>query len=298
MHSFASIRPRLAEWRGWLPPLALPLFMFIALLALGGDRGFLYRAEGNHNWATIQNLSTAENLSPEHGFLLTLAVWRDEDGGGGLRYAPYSRFPVGGYVLLKLALLPFGGDLAAKLLAARVLMLMMFCGAAAFAFLAMSRITGSRWVAFAATPLAFSGFYALYQADAVSGESVMDAFGAGMVFHGMVVFVQEGRFRQLLVKTCAALLMGWHVYALLMPFIVLGFGGEAIALIRSAVSSGEKAVIPCARSAIISLIRSRYAALAAVPFCSAPRRSRSISPTSTRILRGRRGSRARRWSMR
>ena len=144
MHSFASIRPRLAEWRGWLPAAALPLFMFIALLAMGGDRGYFYRAEGDHDWGSVKNLSIAENLSPEHGFLLTLAVWRDEDGGGGLRYAPYSRFPVGGYVLLKLALLPFGGDLAAKLMAARVLMLTMFCGAAAFAFLAMSRITGSR----------------------------------------------------------------------------------------------------------------------------------------------------------
>ena len=96
----------------------------------------------------------------------------------------------------------------------------------------------------------------------------MDAFGAGMVFHGMVVFVQEGRFRQLLAKTCAALLLGWHVYALLLPFIVLGFGGEAIALIRSARASkeraGEKAGISWARSAAISLVRSRCVALAAI----------------------------------
>ena len=236
--SFASIRPRLAEWRGWLPAAALPLFMFIALLALGGDREYLYRAEGDHNWGTIKNLAIAENLSPEHNFLLTTKVWRDEDGG--LSYAPYGRFPVGGYVLLKLATLPFGDGLAANLMAARVLMLLMFCGAALFACLAVSRATGSRWVALAATPLAFSGFYALYHADAVSGESVMDLFGAALVFHGMAVFVQEGRFRQLLVKTCAALLLGWRVYALLLPFIALGFGGEAIATLRAARAVGDK----------------------------------------------------------
>ena len=92
----------------------------------------------------------------------------------------------------------------------------------------------------------------------------MDVFGAGMAFHGMVAFVQEGRFRQLLVKTCAALLLGWHVYALLLPFIFLGFGGEAFALIRSARASKEKAGVSWARSAIISLVRSRYVALAAV----------------------------------
>ena len=258
--SFAPIRPRLANWRGWLPAAALPLAMFIALLALGGDRGFFYRAEGDHDWGTVKNLAIVENLSPEHNFLLTTKVWRDEDGG--LSYAPYGRFPVGGYVLLKLALLPFGNDLAAKLMAARVLMLLMFCGAAAFAFLAMSRATGSRWVAFAATSLAFSGFCALYYADAVSGESVMDLFGAGLVFHGMAIFLQEGRFRQLLVKTCAALLLGWHVYALLLPFIILGFGGEAFAVARAAVSANEKG--KAARLAIIALVRSRCVVLPAV----------------------------------
>ena len=260
MFPFASIRPRLAEWGGWLPAAALPIAMFAALLALGGDRGFFYRAEGDHDWGTVKNMAVVENMSPAHNFLLTTRVWRDDDGAP--HYAPYGRFPVGGYVLLKLATLPFGGDLAAKLMAARVLMLLMFCGAAALAFLAMSRATGSRWIALAATLLAFSGFYALYHADHVSNESVMDLFGAGLALHGMAVFVQEGRFRQLLVKTCAALLLGWHVYALLLPFIVLGFGGAALALLRSAAASDEKA--KAARAAIISLVRSRCAALAAV----------------------------------
>ena len=262
MFSFASIRPRLAEWRGWLPLAALPIFMFIALIALGGDRGYFYRDAGIHDSNTRKTLAIAENLSPKHNFRLAFSVSLNEDGG--FRYDLYSRFPVGGYALVKLATLPFGSDLANKLLAARVLMLMMFCGAATFAHLAIARAVGSRWVAFAAAALAFSGFYAVYYADGVFNEGVMDLFGAALVFHGMVVFVQDGRFPQLAAKTCAALLLGWHVYALILPFTVLGFGGEALALIRSAASSGEKAVMPCARSAISSLIRSRYAALAAV----------------------------------
>ncbi len=44
----------------------------------------------------------------------------------------------------------------------------------------------------AAVLLAFSGFYALYHADGVFTDGVMDMFGAAMVFHGMAVFVQEG----------------------------------------------------------------------------------------------------------
>ena len=260
MSSFASRFPRLAEWRGWLPAAALALFMFAALIALGGDRGYFYRGGGFHDWNPARTLTIAKNLSPEHNFILARGVRLNADGG--FEYDFYGRFPIGGFVLTRLAILPFGDSLADELFATRILAMLMFCGAAALAFLAISRIAGSRRVAFAATSLAFSGFYAVYYADALFNEGVMDLFGAALVFHGMAVFVQEGRFRQLLVKTCAALLLGWHVYALLLPFIFLGLGGEALALLRSAAAANEKA--KAARAAIISLARSRYAALAAV----------------------------------
>ncbi len=260
MFSFALRRPRFAEWRDRLPPLALALAMFAILIALGGDRGYFYRSGGIHDFNTAQTLTIAENLSPEHNFRLAYRIFPNEDGG--FEYHFYGRFPVGGFALTKLAIAPFGDDLAAKLAAARVLALAMFCGAALFAYLAIARIAGGRLVALAAVPLAFSGFYAIYYADAVFNEGAMDMFGAAMVFHGMAVFAQEGRFRQLLLKTCAALFLGWHVYALLLPFIAFGFGGEAVALIRSALSSGDRA--RAARSAAVALIRSRYAVLAAV----------------------------------
>ena len=241
--------------------MAVPLFMFAALIALGGDRGYFYRREvATHDYNTARTLAIAENLSPAHNFRLAERVWRNKDGG--FEYDLYSRFPIGGFVLTRLAVLPFGDGLGARLVAARVLMLLMFCGAALFAYLSIARIAGSRRIAFAATLLAFSGFYAVYYADQVSNESVMDLFGAALAFHGMTVFVQEGRFRQLLAKTCAALFFGWHVYGLLLPFIAIGFGGEAVALLRSAASSCERA--KAMRSALASLARSRYVALAAV----------------------------------
>ena len=43
MQSFALRFPSVAEWRGRLIPLALPLAMFVALLALGGDRWRFYQ---------------------------------------------------------------------------------------------------------------------------------------------------------------------------------------------------------------------------------------------------------------
>ncbi len=258
MFAFRFQRPRLAQWRDCLPPIALFLAMFAALLALGGDRGYFYRPDANHDHNSAQALLIAENLSPRHNFRQARRVWLNEDGG--YEYDTYARFPIGGFALIKAAIAPFG-DAAAKLLAARIFMLLMFCGAAVFAYLAIARIAGNRSVALAAVLLAFSGFYALYYADGVFNEGVMELFGAALAFHGMTVFVQEGRFRQLLVKTCAALLVGWHVYALLLPFIAIGFGGEAVALIRSALSSGERA--KAMRSTASALLRSRYVALAA-----------------------------------
>ena len=257
MFSFTLPRLRLADWRDWLPP-AILLAALASIFALGGDRGYLYRDGGIHNQTSIKTLGIVENLSREHNFLLARWIWEDENGE--FEYFPYGQFPIGGFALAKLVIAPFGSDIPAKLMAARVAMILMFCGAALCAYLALARIAGSRRIALAATLLAFSSFYAVYYADAVSNESVMDLFGAMLAFHGMAVFVQEGRFRQLLAKTCAALLLGWHVYALLLPFIAFGFGGEMMALIRSAGARGGG--IRAARAALRALVRSRFAILA------------------------------------
>ena len=258
----------ISRLRGHLPA-ALLLLALAALIPFGGDRGYFYRDSNLHNRNTAKTLSLAENLSPAHGFRLFQRAWLNEDGE--LEYTLYSRFPVFGPALVKLVGLPFGDGLSAKLLAARGLMLAMYGGAALFAYLAVARLAASRWAALAASLFAFSGYYTLYHSDGVSSEATMDLFGAALAFHGMVAFVQEGRFRQLLIKVCAALLLGWHVYALLLPFVALGFGGEAMARLRPLVASrlgrrsgdgmggGESS-----RSALGALVRSRYAALGAV----------------------------------
>ena len=260
MPALVRMRRLLARRRDWLHLAAVPLIALAILLALGGDRASFQRDGGFHHELSAKNLAIAENLSPKHNFRLATRVWRVEDGG--FEYGLYGRFPIGGYVLIKLAGLPFESDLAASLLAARVLMLAMFCGAALFAYLAMARIAGSRRVALAAAACAFSGFYALHYADAVASEASFDLFGAALAFHGMVVFVQDGRFRQLLIKTCVALLLGWHVYALILPFALACFGGEAFALSRSAFASGGG--FGAALSALSRLARSRFVILAAV----------------------------------
>ena len=262
MVSFALARPRLADALGWLPAAVL-LAVAATLFAFGGDREYFYRS-GMHNYNSAKTMAIAENLSPAQGFRLFSRVRMYEDGDAA--YTLYSRFPVGGYALVKLAAAPFGDDLAAKILAGRTLALLMFSGAALLAFLAIARIASDRWIALAVSLTAFSGGYALYYSDGVFNEGVMDLFGMALVFHGMVVFAQEGRFRQLLIKTVAALLLGWHVYALLLPFIALGFGGEAVARLRPFVRRGRDSQAGgkgSVRAALVSLARSRYIALGA-----------------------------------
>ncbi len=232
----------------WLLLLALSTLFLCSF-----DKGYFYRP-GADDWNSSKNLAIAENLSLDHHFRLFLGL-RPGSGDAPV-YEMYSRFPVGGYALIKLAILPFGNHLSAKILAARMLMLLLFSAAALLAFLALSRITSYRWIALAAILLAFSSWYMLFYGNAVSNEFGMELFAVMLVFHGMVVFVQEGRFRQLAAKTCVALLLGWRVYAFLLPFLILGLASEAIGAWKEGT-----ALWPRARSTAAAVLRSRYTAL-------------------------------------
>ena len=213
-HKIASIQSR-----AWLPPAILLLALSSAFLFGSGERSYFYR-DGIHNWHSAKHLAIAENLSVERYFLMFYNQTLDADGKPA--YEPYNRFPIGGYALIKLATLPFGESLSAKIYAARTLMLLCFASAAALAYLSLRRLASSRWIALTAALLAFSSAYCLYYSDIIQTEAMIDLFAIMLVFHGMAVFEQEGRFRQLLAKSCIALLLGWHAYALLLPFVVFG----------------------------------------------------------------------------
>lgn len=171
-------------------------------------------------WNTAKNMAIAENLSPEHNFRMFTGFSFGEDGEP--EYILYSRFPIGGFLLLKFVTLPFGDDLTAKVFTGRMLMLALFSAAAFLAYYALIRIVSNKWIAATAALVSFSSYYVLFFSSWISTEMMMGLFGIMLTFHGIVVFTQEGRFRQLALKTCAALLLDWHVYALLIPFIGLG----------------------------------------------------------------------------
>ena len=209
-------------------PLALLLLALATLFLFVLDHGYFYRP-GHHDWVSSKVLALTDNVSPQYGFMRFSHLEPGQDGNPEPTFL-YNRFPAGGYLLLKLAMLPFEGDLSAKILAARTLMLACFAAAAVLAYLALARIAGSRWAACGATALAFSSHYCLYYNDMITTEVAVDLFAVMLVFHGMTIFVQQDRFRQLLAKTCIALALGWHVYALLLPFI-------AFSLVRDLISA-------------------------------------------------------------
>ncbi len=204
-------------WRGLhfcVLAAALSTVFFFA-----GERSQFYRST-NHDYYTAKNLAIAENLSAQHGFRLFKRIYPGPNGAP--QYEAYSRFPVTAHLLVKLAVAPAGDDLRAKVYFGRMLMLTLFCGAAMLLYHSLTRLLGDPTVALVATLLAFSSQYMLYYADMVSTENGIDCFGLMLAFHGIVTFAVRGRLPQLLAKTGGALLLGWHVLGLLLPFVVLG----------------------------------------------------------------------------
>ena len=200
-------------------PLAVLFLALATVFVFGGGRGHFYE-EYTHDHITWNHMTVATNLSPAHGFLGFYRLTLDDDGAR--IYRPYNRFPVLGHALMKLVTLPFPDDISARLAVVPTLMQTFFVAAATLAYLALCRLTANRWGALGATLLAFSSYFMLYYADMVATDGVVDLLGVMLVLHGMAVFATDGRFGQLLAKTCVALLLGWHVYALLLPFVSLG----------------------------------------------------------------------------
>ena len=247
------------QCRAWLP-MAMLLLALASVFIFGYERRDDFYRGTIHNTHSAKNLSIAENLSPKHQFLMFVRQNLNSDGKP--IYRPYNRFPIGGSALIKLAVLPFGDSLSAKIYAARTLMLLFFAAAAVLAYLSLRRITVSAWIALTAVLLAFSSAYCLYYSDMISNEAVIDLFAVMLVFHGMALFEQEGRFRQLLLKSCIALFLGWHVYALLLPYIAFGLMRELIKTRSSA--SASLPVLCQLKHAARALLRSRYLTLGVV----------------------------------
>ena len=231
-----------AALRGWLraraaaaAPLLLLLGALAAVLSFGGAAGRFDRPFGGAP-AETRALAAAANLSADPSPLPFPArafsgfTGREPDASGEVAYAfAGPPPPPAGHLLLGWVVGHFGAragnELAAQLLAARVLMALLFAGAALLAYLALGRLLGNRWLAAGATLLAFSGFLGGGY-DRVSLEAAPALFGMFLAFHGLVVFAQGGvrreGWRPALLRCGAGLLFGFGAGALLLAFAAVG----------------------------------------------------------------------------
>ena len=199
------------------PLVALGLCLAAALF-LGNGRGGFLRAPSDEP-RSFDTLARAANLSPEHGFARFSRRTLDPEGAVVREWD--NRLPPGGDGLLALATAPFRDRPTSSLEAARWLMLALFTGTLFLAYSSLRHLLSHRWIAFAATLLAFSS-YSWSHGGVIAAEGLPALFGVALCFHGLVVFVREGRFRQAVLKSGAALLLGWQAYAVLLPFVVFG----------------------------------------------------------------------------
>ena len=262
MNGTAAYRWKAVRGSAWLPLGALLMALSTVFLFVD-ERGHFYSSYGtvsaeHQNHDTAKNMALVANLSPERGFLFHYK-WRNANGE--VRYRLYNRFPIGAFVLVKFATAPFHGDLFARVVAARTLMLAFFCAAAVLAYLALAAMAG-RGVALVATLLGFSSYHMLDYNDVVSNEMSVGLFGMMLVLHGIVRFREDGRFRQLVVKVCVALLLDWHVYGLLLPFLALGIVREAWTGWGNVAGAGTP--LARVRGAAGQVLRSRSALLGAL----------------------------------
>ena len=171
--------------------------------------------------ASAAVLARAANLSREYDFALFTRLAPGAEGE--VRRVGSPGVPLGGPALFGVALAAAGRDLRAQVTAARGLALSLLLGAALLAYRSLRKLSENRWLAVGATLGALSLLLAIGPGPAtVAGAA--EAFGALLLFHGLVVFVREGRFRQLVVSAGAALLLTFSAYALLAAFLGLWLG--------------------------------------------------------------------------
>ena len=211
------VRERFARWRAAALPFA------VLLLVLGGTAFFA--SEGGRFARPVASdpvaagtLARAANRSPANSLAGFSHRTLGEDGAVAYHFG--GRAALGGDLALRAATGHFGRDPAAQGRGARWLMAAFFFGAAVFAYFALARLFGRRLVALGAVLLSFAAVWAV-AGDAVAVEGAPALCGVFLLFHGLVVFSEEGRFGRLLATGAAAVFLGFAAYALLLPFAAL-----------------------------------------------------------------------------
>ena len=192
------------------------IFITVSILILQNNQaGF---DVGHHGFLSSHGATLAKNLSGSHNFAMFESVFinsREE-----VSYNSYSRFPVTAFLVIKLFMDIFSPDLSMEIIIARQVMNLFFIGSILFVFLSMYELTKSHITALAVTLFSFSSFYLQYYNDMIFNDTPT-LFGFVMTFHGIVLYHRYRRKKQLFVKAAVGLCLGWHVFSMLLGYILI-----------------------------------------------------------------------------
>ena len=191
------------------------LLVFFSILFLQNNQaGF---DKGHHGFLSSHGSAIAKNLSLETNFLMYECIFINQNEE--LSYRTYNRFPVTAFLLIKAVMSIFSPDLSMEVLIARQLMNLFFIGAILFVFFSVYELTRSRIAAVTVSLLSFSSFYLQYYNDMIFNDTPT-LFGFVMTFHGIVVYHLHQRKPQLFLKALFGLCLGWHIFSMLLAYIV------------------------------------------------------------------------------
>lgn len=196
----------------------------IVLLCQPAKVGF---EKGHHGWVSSHTLAIITRAAPENGFVGY--AWRFVERDFVSR-GYFDRHPVLFAAMMRSGLVQAEDTLAARVLAARNFMNVIYALTGLFAYLFLRSVLQSRLAAFSATLLALSGTQFVHYKDMVHFDQPA-VLGLTMVFYGIATFELESRRGPLLFAAIVAPLLGLG-YA---SVVVLAYW-TSLGLVRSRVS--------------------------------------------------------------
>lgn len=197
----------------------LMLLGVIAIIVLFLQNQLIGFGQAHNGSLSSHGMALAKNLSAEHNYLMFDRIQVDETGQ--LEYAPYNRFPITSFLLIKWTTHFAKGDLAKEVYLARQLMNLFFIGAMFLLYLSLYAMTSKTLIALPVALLSFSGLYLNRYHDMIFND-IPTLFGVLLVFHGMVIYTLRAKKGQLYLKSLIGVSLGWQVYALIIPFAMYG----------------------------------------------------------------------------
>ncbi|RJP76876.1 MAG: tetratricopeptide repeat protein [Desulfobacteraceae bacterium] len=192
------------------------IFVFVSILIFQNNNlGF---NTGHHGFLSSHGAALAKNLTSENNYLMFESAFINEKEE--ISYQTYSRFPVTAFLIIKFFMSFYSSNLSMEILIARQLMNLFYIGAMLFAAFSAYELTRSHISAIVITLFSFSSFYMNYYNDMIFNDTPT-LFGFVMTFHGVVIYHLYNRKKQLLFKSVIGLFIGWHIFSMLLAYIVI-----------------------------------------------------------------------------